>query len=67
MTEPGPNPVRRPEGTSTQNSRGEWVPAIPEPYFVMFGWVKCSCGSKFRGRSRYREHFALAHILGLDR
>lgn len=53
--------------TGTQNDRGEWVPAIPEPYFLMFGWVKCSCGSKFRGRSRYREHFALAHILGLDR
>jgi len=50
--------------SQTQNERGEWVPAIPEPYFRAFGRVRCDCGEKFRNRRRYREHYALAHILG---
>lgn len=54
--------------TQTQNDRGEWVPAIPLPLFV--GWrlrkSRCSCGQTFRNQHRYREHFALAHILGLS-
>jgi hypothetical protein len=54
--------------TSTQNDRGEWVPAIPEPLYV--GWrlrrCRCDCGETFRNRRRYREHYALAHVLGLS-
>lgn len=54
--------------TQAQNDRGEWVPAIPEPLFVGFRLRKarCDCGETFRGRLRYREHFALVHILGLS-
>ena len=52
--------------TLAQNSRGEWVPAIPEPYFLAWGRVRCDCGERFRNRLRYREHFALAHVLGMD-
>lgn len=48
-----------------QNIRGEFVPAIPEPYFLSFGRTRCTCGERFRGRRRYREHYALAHILAL--
>ena len=51
----------------TQNERGEWMPAIPEPYFLVFGRARCDCGAKFRNRRRYREHYAFAHILGLTR
>lgn len=46
-----------------QNQRGEWVPAIPEPLFLAFGRVRCDCGAKYRNRNRYREHYALTHIL----
>lgn len=53
--------------TQTQNSRGEWVPT---PRFI-WGGVRCDCGRRFwslRGHAgrRYREHYALAHILGLQ-
>ena len=53
-------------GSQAQNSRGEWVPAIPEPYFLAWGRVRCDCGETFRGRRRFREHYALAHVLALD-
>jgi hypothetical protein len=49
-----------------QNDRGEWVPAIPLPYFLAFGRVRCDCGERFRGQKRYREHYALTHVLGLS-
>lgn len=49
----------------TQNSRGQWVPAIPEPLYLPLG-VRCDCGKRLRNRRRYREHYALTHILGLD-
>jgi hypothetical protein len=32
--------------TQAQNARSEWVPAIPEPYFLAFGRVRCDCGDK---------------------
>jgi hypothetical protein len=52
--------------TQTQNDRGEWVPAIPLPLFLNFGRVQCDdCGHRSFGQRRYREHFALAHVLGL--
>jgi hypothetical protein len=50
---------------SAQNNRGQWVPAIPEPFFLNFGRVRCDCGSTFWGRERYRAHYAYAHILDL--
>lgn len=52
---------------TTQNRRGEWVPAIPEPLFVGLGLrrCRCDCGRTFRDRETYRGHYALVHILGL--
>jgi len=48
---------------TTQNKYGEWVPAIPEPYY---GIKKhCVCGEKFWTKRRYQEHYALEHILAL--
>ena len=51
---------------TTQNSRGEWVPAIPEPLFLRRKRVECSCGRRFRDREAYRGHYALVHILGME-
>jgi hypothetical protein len=49
---------------SCQNRRGEWVPAVPVPFY---GFRKqCSCGAKFWTEKGYRGHFALEHILGLE-
>jgi len=51
------------ESVRTQNKYGEFVPAIPLPYY---GFKKqCSCGKSFWTEKHYREHFALEHILGL--
>lgn len=53
-------------GAQVQNDRGEWVPAIPLPFYR--GWPRrfqCQCGDRFLTRRRHREHYALAHILGL--
>jgi len=45
-----------------ENSRGEWVPAIPLPFF---GFRKtCTCGAKFWTELGYQGHYALKHILG---
>lgn len=43
------------------NSRGQYVPAIPLPFFGFR--KKCHCGAKFWTLNRYREHYALHHIL----
>jgi hypothetical protein len=51
---------------TAQNKYGEWVPAIEEPYFLPFGRTKCRCGKTFWGRRRYREHYALEHVMGLE-
>lgn len=51
---------------NAKNKYGEWVPCIEEPYFLSFGRCKCRCGKVTWGRKRYREHYALEHILGLD-
>lgn len=56
------------ESIRTKNKYGEWVPAIPEPFFGFFGRVKCftgDCHEVFRSREEYRAHYALKHILGL--
>lgn len=50
---------------SAQNKRGEWVPEIPLPW-VLFGHVRCECGRRFLTQRRYREHYALAHIMVMD-
>lgn len=47
--------------TMAENSRGEWVPAIPLPYIGIRN--KCHCGKKFWTLERYREHYALHHVL----
>jgi hypothetical protein len=57
--------------SATQNARGEWVPAIPLPYFfqVIVPYCECHCHARFFGRHggralrRYEEHYALHHIL----
>lgn len=55
------------------NTRGEWVPSIPLPFYG-FRFVGCGeCDRTFkslttstgRAEQRYREHYAYAHILGL--
>lgn len=61
--------TERPAGASQQNLIGQWVPAIPEPLFV--GWrlrkCRCACGETFKGRTAYRGHYALVHIMALSR
>lgn len=49
---------------SAQNRRGEWVPAIPLPFYGFR--KKCSCGAKFWTMDGYRGHYAFVHILALD-
>ena len=49
--------------TQTQNKRGEWVPAIPLPYYGLR--KHCTCGRRFWTEQGYRGHYALAHILAL--
>lgn len=46
----------------TQNAWGQWVPAIPLPYFGTVR-VKCACGAKFWNMETYEGHYALRHIL----
>ncbi len=50
------------ERTMTRNARGEWVPAIPLPFFA---WprYRCHCGRTFWTMAGYRGHYGLAHIL----
>lgn len=57
--------IKPAEGVSVQNRRGQWVPAIPEPYHGTFGSAQCECGNKFRNYEQYRGHYALVHILAL--
>lgn len=49
-----------------QNKEGVWVPAVPLPHFSWFGIRKCHCGKRRLGLKRYQEHYAYAHILGMD-
>ena len=62
--------------TQTENGKGQWVPAIPEPYFgirKMCTYCESTlarpslnwCGRKFWTKEGYRAHYALKHILGL--
>jgi hypothetical protein len=60
----------RPAGAiQAQNVRGEWVPSIPEPFFLgnsLRPRYRCSCGETRKSRLAYREHYALVHIVGMD-
>jgi hypothetical protein len=55
----GPGPVT----ASVRNRRGEWVPAIPLPFYGLR--YRCECGRKFWTAAGYQGHYALAHILHL--
>jgi hypothetical protein len=44
-----------------QNARGEWVPAIPLPFFGVR--KRCECGRSFWTMDGYRGHYALRHVL----
>lgn len=47
-----------------QNGRGQWIPAIPLPFY---GLKKgCWCGRKFWTEEGYRAHYALKHILDVN-
>ena len=46
----------------TQNKLGQWVPAIPLPFYFMIR-KGCSCGRKFWTEEGYEAHYALKHIL----
>lgn len=51
--------------TFMENKRGEWVPAIPLPFYLIKR-RKCTCGAKFWTNDGYRGHYALKHILDPD-
>lgn len=44
-----------------ENKRGEWVPAIPLPFYGLR--KHCSCGKKFWRQHSYFAHYALEHIV----
>lgn len=44
-----------------QNKRGEYVPAIPLPFYGVR--KKCQCGRKFWTIRNYEEHYAYDHIV----
>lgn len=44
------------------NKKGNWVPAIYEPYYHLIR-KECECGKKFFTREGYEGHYALKHIL----
>lgn len=56
----------------TMNRDGEWVTAIPEPFYSFRkiccyeGFNNSGCGAKFWTLEGYRAHYALKHILKLD-
>lgn len=52
-------------GTAYLNKKGQWVPAIPEPYFCLLFGMDCACGKHFYRRESYEAHYALKHILNL--
>lgn len=49
-----------------QNSKGEWVPMVPVALHIFMGVHRCLCGSLRLGSKRYQEHYAYAHILGME-
>jgi hypothetical protein len=53
--------------TLMQNNRGEWVPAIPQPMHTLLGCRCGQCGKRSWTKDGYRGHYALAHILGVQK
>jgi hypothetical protein len=51
--------------TCVQNRRGEWIPAIPLPYYLPLVRYRCGCGRVFWTLRGYQGHYALDHILAL--
>lgn len=49
-----------------QNPEGIWVPAVALPLHVFMGFHRCICGATRFGAKRYQEHYAYAHILGME-
>lgn len=52
-----------------QNDRGEWVPVAPLPFPLLPLFLKrfrCGCGKVRWTKKRYYEHYAYAHILGME-
>lgn len=47
------------------NIDGNWVPAIPEPFY--FGWIVerkiCDCKKGFWKLQSYKEHYLYHHIM----
>ena len=54
-----------PTGNVLKLVGGRWVPAIPEPYPLLFR-LRCACGRKFWTRDGYDAHYALAHVLNAN-
>lgn len=62
-----------PESPSARNHYGDYVPSVPEPFWVGFGARHPRCldhkDLKFRSRAEYEAeyegHYALVHILAL--
>ena len=50
-------------GEQVQNEHGQWVPAIPLPFYGLR--KRCDCGRKFWTTDGYQGHYALCHILSL--
>lgn len=40
--------------------------AVPKPYYLVFGWVRCGCGRRFRTEDRYHAHWTRQHGKGLS-
>lgn len=59
-----PEPRKSPAAgaaATMENGRGEWVPAIPLPFY---GSKKgCSCGKTFWRQRNYEAHYAYEHIV----
>lgn len=49
--------------TLFQNSRGQWVPAVPAPYFRFIGFSCPKCKERYWTMKGYQGHYALKHIL----
>ena len=51
-----------------QNKNGEWIPAIPLPYYWLGtkGCKRADCKKKFFTLRGYQGHYALVHIVGHD-
>ena len=51
-------------GAFSENKKGEWIPAIFEPYPLLIR-LRCFCGRRFWTREGYEAHHSHKHILAL--